>query len=58
MPPRTEITIDPAEIEAAQWVTREDMMQALGGEIEQMKPARKGSIARFLIENWLADTLD
>ena len=24
----------------------------------EMKPARKGAIARFLIERWLADTLD
>lgn len=52
------ITIDPDEIEAALWVSREEMMQALSGAVPQMKPARKGSIARFLIENWLADTLD
>ncbi|NNE79331.1 MAG: NAD(+) diphosphatase [Silicimonas sp.] len=54
----TEITIDKDEIEDAQWVTREVMMQALAGELPNMKPARKGSIARFLIEHWLADTLD
>ena len=53
-----EITIDPDEIEAAMWVSRETMMQAMAGEIPDMKPARKGSIARFLLENWLADTLD
>ena len=53
-----EITIDPEEIEAAQWVSREEMMSAIAGNREDMKPARKGSIARFLIENWLADTLD
>lgn len=53
-----DITIDPEEIEAACWVTREDMMAAIAGENPDMKPARKGSIARFLIENWLADTLD
>ncbi len=52
------ITIDPEEIEAAQWVSREEMMQAIAGDNPHMKPARKGSIARFLIENWLADTLD
>ena len=40
------------------WVSRETMMQAMAGEIPDMKPARKGSIARFLLENWLADTLD
>ena len=54
----TEIRIDPEEIEDARWVTREVMMQALAGELPDMKPARKGSIARFLLEHWLADTLD
>ena len=53
-----EITVDPVEIEDALWVSREDMMEAILGNHPTMKPARKGSIARFLIENWLADTLD
>jgi len=53
-----EITIDPKEIEAAMWVSRETMMQAMAGKVLDMKPARQGSIARFLLENWLADTLD
>lgn len=52
-----DITIDPVEIEAAQWVTREDMMDALAGRNSGMLPARKGAIARFLLENWMADTL-
>ena len=54
----TEITIDPEEIEDANWVTREEMLDAISDSHPTMKPARKGSIARFLIENWLADTLD
>ena len=53
-----ELNIDPDEIEDARWVTKEQMMEALSGENSDLKPARKGSIARFLIENWLADTLD
>ena len=53
-----EITIDPAEIEDARWMTREEMLEAFAGQHPVMKPARKGAIARFLIENWLADTLD
>lgn len=53
-----EITIDPEEIEDARWVTREHMMDAFAGRHPEIKPARKGAIARFLIENWLADTLD
>lgn len=53
----SDITIDPDEIEDARWVTRELMLDALAGSNPDMRPARKGSIARFLIENWLADTL-
>lgn len=53
-----EINIDPVEIEDAMWVTREEMMQAFAGEHPQILPARKGAIAHFLLENWLADTLD
>ena len=54
----TEITIDPVEIEDAMWVSREAMMEATAGHNPAMRPARKGSIARFLIERWLADSLD
>jgi NAD+ diphosphatase len=54
----TEITIDPVEIEDAIWVTREEMMTAFAGHHPKILPARKGAIAHFLLENWLADTLD
>ncbi|MEO0830662.1 MAG: NAD(+) diphosphatase, partial [Pseudomonadota bacterium] len=54
----TEITIDPLEIEAAMWVSREEMMTIFAGDHPTVLPARKGAIAHFLIENWLADTLD
>lgn len=53
-----EITLDPLELDDAKWVTKEEMMAAVAGQVEGMKPARKGSIARFLIEKWLADALD
>ena len=53
-----EITIDPAEIEDALWVTREEMMRVFSGEHAGILPARKGAIAHFLLENWLADRLD
>lgn len=53
-----DITIDPVEIEDALWVTRDEMMQVFAGEHPVLKPARKGAIAHFLLENWLADTLD
>jgi NAD+ diphosphatase len=51
------IRIDPAELEDALWVTREDMVTVMMGEHPNVKPARKGAIAHFLIANWLADRL-
>ncbi len=53
-----EITIDPIEIEDARWITREEMVEVQAGRHADMRPARKGAIARFLIEHWLADRLD
>ena len=53
-----EIRIDPAEIEDAIWVSREEMMAAFAGTHPVLKPARKGAIAHFLLRNWLADRLD
>lgn len=53
-----EITIDPVEIEDAIWVSRENMMEIFAGNHPHILPARKGAIAHFLLENWLADTLD
>lgn len=52
-----EITIDPHEIESARWLSREEVVQAMAGE-HDVKPARPGSIAHFLLKNWLADRLD
>ena len=53
-----EITIDPNEIEDAQWFTREDILRAFAKEHPFLAPARQGAIAQFLLRNWLADTLD
>lgn len=54
----TTITIDPNEIEDAMWMTREDMALAFSGHHPKVLPARKGAIAHFLLEAWLADRLD
>lgn len=51
------ITIDPAEIEAARWVNREELADVFTGQHPDILPARKGSIAHFLLENWLSDRL-
>ncbi len=52
------IEVDPKEIEKAMWITREEMMEVFAGNRPDMTPARKGSIAHFLLSNWLADRLD
>ncbi|MEL7254638.1 MAG: NAD(+) diphosphatase [Pseudomonadota bacterium] len=53
-----DITIDPAEIEEAIWVTKSELLDAFAGQNPKILPARKGAIAHFLLRNWLADTLD
>lgn len=52
-----EITVDPEELEDALWLSREDLARAMAGEHPLIKPAREGSIAHYLLRNWLADTL-
>ena len=53
-----ELAIDPAEIEDARWVSREDVAMAMTGGHPEIKPARKGSIAHFLLQLWLADRVE
>jgi NAD+ diphosphatase len=52
------ITLDPAELEDALWISREEMVTVMAGGHPRIKPARRGAIAHFLIANWLADRLD
>ncbi|NOX72090.1 MAG: NAD(+) diphosphatase [Alphaproteobacteria bacterium] len=52
-----DITIDPTEIEDALWTSREEILEAWANKIPTLVAARKGSIAHFLIKNWLSDTL-
>lgn len=52
------ITIDPAELEEALWISREEMMAVMAGDHPRIKASRRGSIAQFLISNWLADRLE
>lgn len=53
-----EIVLDPAELEAAHWVSRERLAQVFAGTDPTIRPARKGAIAHFLLWNWLADRLE
>lgn len=51
------ITVDPVELDAAQWVSRERMLGVLDGTDPAILAPRPGSIARHLIELWLAGRL-
>ncbi len=53
-----DITIDPNEIDTALWLSREDLMDVFAGVNDEILPARRGSIAQFLLQNWLADRLE
>jgi NAD+ diphosphatase len=53
-----EIEIDPVEIEAARWVTRSELLDVFAGTHPELRAARRGAIAHFLLEAWLADSLD
>lgn len=52
------ICLDPTELEAAEWVSREDLVTVMAGLHPRIKPSRHGAIAHFLLVNWLADRLD
>ncbi len=53
-----EITIDPAEIEDARWLPREELLEVFAGRHPELRPPRQGAIAQFLMQAWLADALD
>jgi NAD+ diphosphatase len=52
------IALDPAELEHALWVTREELVQVMADRHPAIRPPRRGAIAEFLLRNWLADRLD
>ena len=52
------ITLDPAELEDALWVSREELVEVMAGQHPKIKPGRKGAIAQFLMGNFLAERLD
>ncbi|MEI4484739.1 NAD(+) diphosphatase [Frigidibacter sp. MR17.14] len=54
----TEITVDPAEIEAACWVTREELAEIFAGLHPVIRAPRRGAIAGHLMRLWLADRID
>jgi NAD+ diphosphatase len=51
----TKITVDPNELDDARWLSRQEAMDVFCGSHPEISSPRKGAIARFLLENWLAD---
>jgi NAD+ diphosphatase len=51
------ITLDPVELEDALWASREEVALAMTGLHPRIKPSRRGSIAQFILNAWLADRL-
>ena len=54
----TTIKLDENELDDAQWVSKEKIVDVLCGNSDDILPSRKGSIAQFLIENWIKDSID
>lgn len=52
------LRLDPDELEAALWVSREELVTAFAGRHPGIRPPRGGAIAHFILGNWLADRLD
>ena len=46
------ITIDPAELADARWVSRDDVIAILAGKHNEISPPRAGAIAGALIQAW------
>ena len=51
------ITIDFNEIEDARWIGKSDLLDIFAGLNQSIFPARKVSIANFLLERLLSDRL-
>lgn len=54
----TEITLDPAELEDAMWLTRQEVLDVQLGRNPKVKAGRKGAIAQYLIQEWLSGRID
>ena len=50
------ISIDPEELEDARWFSKKELRQAISTR-GQWWPAREGSIARFLINQWIDEAV-
>ena len=53
----TEITLDPVELEAAIWVSRDEMADALAGRHHVIAPPRRGALAQVMLAAWVSGAL-
>lgn len=53
-----EIRLDPAELDDALWVSREDLLTIFAGAHPTIRTPRRGAIASHLMYLWLADRVD
>ena len=49
-----DITVDPNELEDAFWMPKSELADVYAGTSTRMRAPRKGAIAGYLMENWLA----
>ena len=49
------ITLDPAELEDARWIGRDELARVLDATHPALRAPRPGSIAGWLLERWLAE---
>lgn len=47
------ITLDPAELEDARWISRDELAQVMGGAHPVLKAPRPGAIAGWLLGQWI-----
>ena len=52
------ITLDPAELDDALWLSREELATVFAGQHPRILAPRPGSIAQALMRNWLADRVE
>ncbi|MFD2173481.1 NAD(+) diphosphatase [Rhodobacter lacus] len=50
----TDLTLDPVEIEAALWVPRARLIRIFAGEDVEIRAARPGTVARWMLSDWLS----
>jgi 8-oxo-dGTP pyrophosphatase MutT (NUDIX family) len=53
-----DITLDPAELEDALWLTKQEVLNVQLGRNPSVKSGRQGAIAQALIAHWLAGCVD